>query len=765
MAEPGERLDQEDDAERRIARARSAIGKSFEELIARGEAGTRPPPGPGAAPPLRPDPPPDVEGQAFEPRDPAPGPPGPRQESGNPDDIAASVERRVSTWVDGRVRAAERRLELQSEAFEAALGEEAVGSRRAAEQIEKVRKSLATAADQALAEVATAVNDARDELNAEVRERVDTALAQAEIRVRALGTAMQDEFRSSVADANRERVEDAVKAAAAGLQEASDRARVELRDDIANRLAEVSGEISAEVDSRVERRLGEAVKRVEAEGKRTVADATAASAAAAASEVEGRLPLLEERIDRGAGDQRAAIEARFSAAEATLRSRLGAAVDESATEQDRRMREEAAAHRKRINEELAAALQSTATELRRRLEADREGARREFSQAAREEISAAVERLDQLHSAAVRDAREAAEAVASARLAEAQAQIARQFETSSEDARSELDRGLAGVDSRLRQLFDELRGAQEAAGATREDEIRKRSESRIDELAAELSARVEREVARKLAEAQSNLERANADSAVRAREEARAGVEAAVNREVAKGEARIAAASKGVDLVVEERVAEGIAAVERRLQDQLASRQLEAQRILDRRFDALGAQLSDNLADEARESAATAATEARRRALDEISSDVAAAVEEARRGAREDLESAAREAAVGAVAAESGIGPATSSLAQPNRRSPSICRPSAGRSMRAATRTTAAVPRPPPPRSSPALWTPSSNEARRRRRRSPAAAKPSGSASPPSGLRSRCSCSVRSTRRGRIWRRGSPSCGPPPRTR
>ena len=632
MAEPGERSDQEDDAERRIARARSAIGKSFEELIARGETAAKAvePPGPWRR--LSSRPPADRRPTSRAPRSSrsrrrrrlAARRSGGRAGAGNPDDIAASVERRVSAWVDGRVRAAERRLELQSEAFEAALGEEAVGSRRATEQVEKVRKSLAVAADQALNEVATAVNDARDELNAEVRERVDAALAQAEVRVRALGTAMQDEFRSSVAEANQERVEDAVKAAAAGLQEAADRARSELRDDIANRLAEVSGEISAEVDSRVERRLGEAVKRVEADGKRTIADATTASSAAAAGEVEGRLPMLEERIDRGAGDQRAAIEARFSAAEATLRSRLGAAVDESATEQDRRMREEAAAHRKRINEELAAALQSTATELRRRLEADRESARREFSQAAREEISAAVERLDQLHSAAVREAREAAEAVATARLADTEAQIARQFEASREESKGELDRGLSGVDSRLREMFEELRGAQEAAGATREDEIRRRSDARIDELAAELSGRVEREVCEEARRGAGppRARRTPSRPTGRARRRGpgwrRPSTARSPRARRASPPPRRASTSSSRN-----GSPRAIAAVERRMQDQLASRQLEAQRILERRFESLGAELSEGLVDEARESAASAATEARRRALAEISGDVA----------------------------------------------------------------------------------------------------------------------------------------------
>ena len=160
------------------------------------------------------------------------------------------------------------------------------------------------------------------------------------------------------------------------------------------------------------------------------------------------------------------------------------------------MQEEAAAHRKRINEELAAALQSTATELGRRLQADREGASREFSHAAREEISAAVERLEHLHSAAVREAREAAEAVATARLADAESQIARRFEASRNESKGELERGISEIDSRLREMFEELRGAQEAAVATHEDEMRRRGDARIDEIAGELSNLVELEVGR-----------------------------------------------------------------------------------------------------------------------------------------------------------------------------------------------------------------------------------------------------------------------------
>ena len=126
MGEPARPIEGDDEAERRISRARSAIGKSFEELITRGERTTGDPPssprvGPGGPAPDVERPPPEA-GSSDE------------LAPGSIDAITASVERRVSAWVDGRVRAAERRLELQSEAFEAALGEEAVGARRATEQ-------------------------------------------------------------------------------------------------------------------------------------------------------------------------------------------------------------------------------------------------------------------------------------------------------------------------------------------------------------------------------------------------------------------------------------------------------------------------------------------------------------------------------------------------------------------------------------------------------------------------------------------------------
>ncbi len=639
MAEPEEHNDQEDEAELRIRRARSAIGKSFEELIARGERGA----GSSGAPS------PDISVVRVE-EDEADAP-----AAGSADDIAASVERRVSAWVDGRVRAAERRLELQSEAFEAALGEEAVGARRATEQVEAVRRSLAAAADQALSEVSAAVQAGREELSGEVRDRVDAALKEAELRVRSLGTAMQDEFRTSVAEANRKRIDEEVGAAVAGLRETAEAERKALHEDLTARLAEARAEMAADVQSRLDSEIGEALQQIEGEGRRTLAAASEAAGAAVAGEFESRVPQLEERIDRGADDQRAAIEARFAAAEATLRSRLEARFDEGADEQDRRLREEAAGHRKRINEELAAALQSTATELRRQLDAEREGARREFSAAAREELTAAVERLDELHSAAVRDAREAAEAVAASRLADARTDLAADVERTREENRAAIDRGLGGLGAELRGLFDSLRNEQSTAASETAGEVRRRADARIEQLGTELSERIEREVARKLVAAQADVERANSESADRSRAEARQSAEAAIAREVAKGEARMAAASERLDLIAAEKLDAGIADVEGRLLDRLATRHMEAQSLLEQRLTAVSGELSAGLAREASASAEAAADEARRRALSEIPVGVEKAVAAAVAGVRAELEESSVAAARSALAGETKV--------------------------------------------------------------------------------------------------------------
>ena len=219
--------------------------------------------------------------------------------------------------------------------------------------------------------------------------------------------------------------------------------------------------------------------------------------------------------------------------------------------------------RKRINEELAAALQSTAAELRRQLEAEREGARREFSDAARAEIDG---RGRASRPAPLRSGSRCARGggVRRRRAArDVRLELAGEVDRVREDNRAEIERGLGELDAGVRGLFDALRDEHSVAASETAGEVRRRADARIEQLGVELSERVEREIARKVAEAQSELERAGAASADRIRAEARQGAESAIDREVAKGEARLTAATEQLDLVAGERVDAGIAAVER----------------------------------------------------------------------------------------------------------------------------------------------------------------------------------------------------------
>src|SRR4029079_13528063 len=110
------------------------------------------------------------------------------------------------------------------------------------------------------------------------------------------------------------------------------------------------------------------------------------------------------------------IHARLAWAEAALRSRLDLALDERQSRGERRLSDEASEHRRRLDSELGAALRGARTELGRGLARERDAMRRELSATARADVAAAAGRIDQLHSAAIRDAVLAAEAVTASRL-------------------------------------------------------------------------------------------------------------------------------------------------------------------------------------------------------------------------------------------------------------------------------------------------------------------------------------------------------------
>jgi hypothetical protein len=477
LSEPGERTDRGQEPDRRIARARAAISSSFEELIDRGQRGVSQPPAPPAGPP-----PPDIEAR-----------PGKQSAASSPavsvEDIVATVEQRVSAWADARVQAAERRLELQSEAYAVALEE-------------------------------------------------------AEQRARSLG------------------------------------------------------------------------------------DGT------------------HEWAGGDADEYLAAIEARLTATEATLRSRLDAAFDQSEGLRDRRLDEQADEHRRRTHEELTRVLQGATAELRRHFDSQQAGARRELAAVARTEIAAAVERLDQLHSATVSESRAAAEAIAAGRLADVQDSHAAALERARVEGRAEIERAIGGFAARIDELFAGFRAEQDAAAVEREGAVRQRAEARVDRIGAELSERIERELARTLAAAEADLERAIAEASARARDEARAGGEAAIAREVAKGEARLVAAAERSELVADEKVAAFVDAAEGRLDDRLAAGMLEARVELEQRLDSLSNDLATGLADEAGKHAAAAVERVRRQAVAEISVRVdglvAAAVQSARRELERGLAGSAR---------------------------------------------------------------------------------------------------------------------------
>ena len=461
MSEPGERTDPEREADRRIARARAAISSSFEELIDRGQRGVGQPrvPAPSAGRPAA-----DIEAGSG--AQPVAAPP-----AASIEDIVTAVEQRVSAWADARVQAAERRLELQSEAYAMALEE-------------------------------------------------------AEQRARSLGDAQ--------------------------------------------------GSAGGDADEHL-----------------------------------------------------AAIEARLAATEAMLRSRLDAAFDQSEGLRDRRLDEQAEEHRKRTREELTRALQGATAELRRHLDSEQAGARRELMAAARTEVAAAVERLDQLHSAAVRESRDAAEAVAASRLADVQHSLAAELERARGEGRAEIERALGGFYARIDELFAGSAPSRTRPRPSARMTARRRSEARLDRIGAELSERTERELARKLAAAEAGLERAAAEAVTRARDEARAGAEAAIAREVAKGEARLVAAAERSDFIADERVA-AFGRCRRRPPEREPGRPAaEARALLEQQLRTLSGELGDRLAGEADQRSGDASRSVRHRVEAEISANVEEAVAEA----------------------------------------------------------------------------------------------------------------------------------------
>ena len=261
----------------------------------------------------------------------------------------------------------------------------------------------------------------------------------------------------------------------------------------------------------------------------------------------------------------AAIDARLAAAEAALRSRLERALDESEMTRERRLSAEATEHRKRLDDELAAALRGARTELGRELAGQRDAVRRDLSMAAQAEIAVATTRIEELHSAAIRDAVQVAETVAASRLAAIRESLGAELRRPGEEARSEIERGIGVLERRMAELVSAIRHEQSAIDAERDGEARRRAEARVGELGAELRGRIDRELERSLALARAELAETAAAVGERSRIEVREGAEAAIAREVAKAEASLAAAAAAAKATVETSAAAALDGTEERL--------------------------------------------------------------------------------------------------------------------------------------------------------------------------------------------------------
>lgn len=282
---------------------------------------------------------------------------------------------------------------------------------------------------------------------------------------------------------------------------------------------------------------------------------------AAARAVGGRPP--EAGVDRGSGAQAALVDARLAVVEAALRSRIDAALDESRRICEERVRGEVEAHRRRLDEGHAVALHGAATELRRELEAERAHLRREIDAASRAGTAAAAERIEALRAAALRDAARTAEEVAADRLGTVRESLATELRRDLEVVRAEV--GAGAVENRVVGLLAGLRDEQAAATAEREDELRRRVEAHLDRLAAELGARVDREIDRGLAAARAAVAETGAAALASVREDARSGIQATVAREAAKGEVRLAETGAAIEKALDERVAAALEAAEQRV--------------------------------------------------------------------------------------------------------------------------------------------------------------------------------------------------------
>ena len=324
-------------AEERMRRAREDLDRIVEDLVAR----TRSEPG-SSGPAPDPDP--------YARVGPEPG--------GQVGAGADEIEARLTRTVEARVGAAERRLQLQAQALEAALGEEAQQARAAAEGLERMQASLdedleerkRAFREEAEGGVREIVGEARLELDGKVTELereigelrsqlAATARVSAERSSRASASIEEgvgrlrselDEMRGEMSKRSirreRKRLEDEGAARLGSLEELHAAKLAEL-DEHASRQAEALSErVSrgleaglADAASSLERERDEVLERLEEAASRRVEEGVDAAVAVRSEGFEERLEQVTDRLSEEAAKRiRAAAEAaeqRLAAAE------------------------------------------------------------------------------------------------------------------------------------------------------------------------------------------------------------------------------------------------------------------------------------------------------------------------------------------------------------------------------------------------------------------------------------------------------------------
>lgn len=481
-----------DEEELRIARARATIDRNFEELIHR--AGGDP-----ESPPRKPSPPPPETTSAHtEPATPvASDPPEAWGVVETEDQLearvsaaSAAIEQRIGEWVSSRVKAAERRLELQSSALEAALGRT---------QLDEASEALAGLREEAVAgataEAEHAVATGLGELEKILTAYIEAGQGSARVEIEKRLSAATEQLARTVEERGRE------------LELELERRAGELTQRAAGELERALGHLGSSLERDAEVRLRTLRRELTEDHSKTVAEGEAAARAAIAAAVElesakaeARLAVTAERVEL-VGDEQA--ERLREAKDETARE-----VAEAATATARAQLETAAAGAEVQAEAMRAAagerMAELASEGEARLMADLDRRVEDRVSSGLERRSADLERVVEERLAAVEDRSGKLESELQKRVDLLKAEV--------EESRQELEkRSIKAERKRLTLAYEEHLSVAESALAAKRDEM-------IRTIAGEAMAagsKATKDVERRLAKAREELLSAKAAGVAR----------------------------------------------------------------------------------------------------------------------------------------------------------------------------------------------------------------------------------------------------------